>query len=168
MTESALSGDSESLPLQLNINAIETTQNSDGRQENQLPILQRTPSRKSNLRTPMRVQVEYPDSISRKRKPESPSQQPPKKMNSVNALSLIEQFREEECLEDDVLLSQIADFNVNDDPINSCADTDDHFTLGCSVTERVFARCFTSPIEKSPIKGKVLVYDSDGCRDDSD
>lgn len=165
MTENASSGDSESLPLQLNINAIETTQSSDGQQENQQPVLHRTPLVHASLRTPMRVQVEYPDSISRKRRLESSCQQPLKKINSVSSSSMIEQFREEECLEDDVLLSQVADFNVNDEPIDTFADNDDHLTLGCSVTERIFARCFSSPIKKSPKKGKVLVYDSDGCAD---
>lgn len=156
MSESALSGDSESLPLRLNINEIETTQSSV---ENQFPIIHHTPPN-SKLRTPMRVQVEYPDSISRKRRQESICNQPSKKVNYVNSVSVIEQFREEECLEDDVLLSQVADFHVSGEPIDTCADNDD-LGLGYSVTERVFARCFTSPIEKSPKKGKVLVYDSD-------
>lgn len=167
MSENALSGDTESLPLRLNINAIENTQSTEGQQENQLANIHRTPLMNSNLRTPMRVQVEYPDSISRKRRHQSVSQQPSKKVNSVNSMSVIEQFREE-CLEDDELLSQVADFQVNDEPNENFADNNDQSTPGLSDTGRVFARCYTLPVEKSPKKGKVIVYDSDGLGDESD
>jgi hypothetical protein len=167
MNESTSSGNTDSLPIRLNINAFENTQSSDGNQVNQLPDKHQTPLINSNLRTPMRVQVEYPDSISRKRKHQVSNhfQQPLKKMNSVNSMTIIEQFREE-CLEDDVLLSQVADVHVNDEPIE--IDSDGHLSLGLSDTARVFARCFSLPIEESAKKGKVLVYDSDGLVDDSD
>lgn len=167
MNESALSGNTDSLPIRLNINAFENTQSSDGHQANKLPNMHQTPLISSNLRTPMRVQVEYPDSISRKRKHQISNnfQQPQKKINSVNSMTIIEQFREE-CLEDDVLLSQIADVHVNEEPVET--DTNCHLSHGLSDTARVFARCFSLPIEESAKKGKVLVYDSDGLVDDSD
>lgn len=167
MNASASSGNTESLPVRININAFENTQSSDGQQGNQLPNMHQTNN--SNLRTPMRVQVEYPDNISRKRKHQFSNnvQQPLKKINPVNSMAIIEQFREE-CLEDDVLLSQIADVQVNDEPNETDADNDGHFSLGLSDTARVFARCFSLPKEKSAKKGKVLVYDSDGLVDDSD
>lgn len=165
MSENALSGDTESLPLRLNINAIENTQSTEGQQE--IANIHRTPLLNSNLRTPMRVQVEYPDSISRKRRHQSNSQQPSKKVNSVNSVSVIEQFREE-CLEDDELLSQVADFQVNDEPKEHFDVNNDQSTPGLSDTGRVFARCYTLPVEKSPKKGKVIVYDSDGLGDESD
>lgn len=169
MSENALSGDTNSVPLRLNVNAIETTQSSDGRQENQLANLNHTPLLSSSLRTPMRVQVEYPDSISRKRRHPNSSfgGSSPKKINSNRSNEVIEQFREE-CLEDDVLLSQVADFHVNDEPIASCAENYDNLSLGLSDTGCVFARCYTLPVEKSPKKGKVIVYDSDGLGGDSD
>lgn len=167
MSENVLSGDTESLPIRLNINAIENTPSTNGQQENQLANVRRTPLINSNLRTPMRVQVEYPDSISRKRRLESFSQQPLKKVNSVNSMSAIEQFREA-CLEDDELLSQVADFPVNDEPNEHFVDNNDHLTPGLSDTGRVFARCYTLRAEKSPKKGKVIVYDSDGLGDESD
>lgn len=159
--------DSESLPLRVNINSIENTQSSDGRQENQLPEIAHTPIISSNLRTPMRVQVEYPDSISRKRRHQSPSQLLPKKINSISSKSVIEQFRDEYS-EDDVLLSQVADFHVDDEPVATGIDNDGHLSIGLSDTGRVFARCYTMLREDSPKKGKVIVYDSDGLGGDSD
>lgn len=168
MNENPLSGDTESLPIQLNINAIENTQSTDGQQENQLLNLHQTPMMGSNIRTPMRVQVEYPDSISRKRRHQSPRlQQQQKRANSIKSKSVFEQFREEN-LEEDVLLSQVADFHVNDEPNETFSDNNSHLTLGLSDTGRVFARCYTLPMENSPKKGKVIVYDSDGLGCDSD
>lgn len=169
MTESAISGDVDSVPLKLNINAIETTQSSDEQHKNQLVNISRTPVLSSNLRTPMRVQVEYPDSISRKRRHliASCSGESPKKKVNFDSSMLIEQFREE-CPEDDVLLSQVADFHVNDEPDNLCTEDNSNLSIGLSDTGRVFARCYTLPIEKSPKKGKVIVYDSDGLGGDSD
>lgn len=167
MNTSVLSGESESLPLRININAIENTQSSNGQQENLIASLHQCTN--INIRTPMRVQVEYPDSISRKRRHhQSFGQQPSKKVNSVNSKSAIEQFREE-CLEEDVLLSQIADFQVNDELVPACSENgDNNLTFGLSDTGRVFARCYTLPVEKSPKKGKVIVYDSDGLGGESD
>lgn len=164
MNTSVLTGESESLPLRVNINAIENTQSSVGQQEIQQASLHR--STNISIRTPMRVQVEYPDSISRKRRHhQSFGQQPLKKVNSK---SVIEQFREE-CLEEDALLSQIADFQVNDESVPTCSENrDNNLTFGLSDTGRVFARCYTLPVEKSPKKGKVIVYDSDGLGGESD
>lgn len=171
MNDNALSGDSDSIPLRLNINAIENTQSSNGRPDNLLPNINRSQIASSSLRTPMRVQVEYPDSISRKRKHQSTSQHQSKISNSINAVSVIEQFREE-CLEEDVLLSQVDDFHVNNEPIKkySMNKNSNNLTLEFSDTALVFARCHSLPVKKSPIKGKgkVLVYDSDGLIDDSD
>lgn len=169
MTQNALSGDTNSVPLLMNVNAIETTQSSDGHQENQIANQNRTPLLSSSLKTPMQVQVEYPDSISRKRSHPGTSfgGSPQKKVNSDRSNKVIEQFREE-CSEDDVLLSQVADFLVNDEAIASCAENYDNISLGLSDTGCVFARCYTLPIEKSPKKGKVIVYDSDGLGGDSD
>lgn len=166
MNEITSSGNTESLPIRLNINAFENTQSSDGKQGNQLPNMHKTPLINSNLRTPMRLAVEYPDSISRKRKHQFSNnlQEPLKKMNPINSMTIIEQFREE-CSEEDVLLSQIADVHVNEEPIETHAD---NLSPGLSNTALVFARCFSLPIENSPKKGKVLVYDSDGFVDDSD
>ncbi|VVC29387.1 Hypothetical protein CINCED_3A002503 [Cinara cedri] len=158
MSDNGLSGETES--LQLNINAIENTQSTDTgvQQENQSLILNRRPLIHSNLLTPMRVQVEYPDSISRKRK-HSSSQQSQKKINSNNTNSVIEHFREE-YLDDDVLLSQVADFHVNDAANQICVNNDGNSILG--LTGHMFARCYTLPAGNSPKKGKVIVYDSDG------
>lgn len=171
MTESEISRNIDSVPLKLNINAIETTQSGDEQHKNQLANISRTPVLSLNLRTPMRVQVEYPDSISRKRRHliASCSESPQKKVNFDGSL-LIEQFREE-CLEDDVLFSQVADFHVNDEPANLCTENNSNnsnLSFGLSDTGRVFARCYTLPVEKSPKKGKVIVYDSDGLGGDSD
>lgn len=167
MNDNPLSGDTESLPIRLNINAIENTQSIDGQQENQLLNLHQTPLIGSNLRTPMRVQVEYPDSISRKRRHQSPNLQQQKRVNSTNSKSVFEQFREEN-IEEDVLLSQVADFSVIDEPNETFSDNNGHLTLGLSDTGRVFARCYTLPSKNSPKKGKVIVYDSDGLGCDSD
>lgn len=165
MADNRLSGETES--LQLNINAIENTQSTDTvgvQQNNQLPIIHQTSLNHSNLLTSKRSQVEYPDNISRKRK-HSPNQQPQKKGNSVNSNSVIEQFREE-CFEDDALLSQVVDFHVNDAPNRTCANSDSNSTLG--ITGHMFARCYTLPVGNSPKKGKVIVYDSDGLESESD
>lgn len=167
MNDNATSGDANS--IRLNINAIDNTQSSNEQPENLLPNINRTQIASSSLRTPMQVQVEYPDSISRKRKHPSTSQQPTKIANSVSSISVIEQFREE-CLEEDVLLSQVADFHVSNEPIKSYANKNSNFTEEFSDTALVFARCHSLPLRNSPIKGKgkVLVYDSDGLIDDSD
>lgn len=167
MNDNAISGDANS--IRLNINAIENTQSSNEQLENVLPNINRTQVSSSRLRTPMRVQVEYPDSISRKRKHQSISEQTPKIANLVNSISVIEQFREE-CLEEDVLLSQVADFHVNNEPITSYEKKNSNSTQEFSDTALVFARCHSLPIRNSPVKGKgkVLVYDSDGLIDDSD
>lgn len=167
MNDNAISGDANS--IRLNINAIENTQSSNEQPKNVLPNINRTQVVSSHLRTPMRVQVEYPDSISRKRKHQSISEQTPKIANSVNSISVIEQFREE-CLEEDVLLSQVADFHVNNEPIISYEKKNSNSTQEFSDTALVFARCHSLPIRNSPVKGKgkVLVYDSDGLIDDSD
>jgi len=164
MNENALSGDANS--IRLNINAIENTQSSNGQSENLLPNTNRTQIASSSLRTPMRVQVEYPDSISRKRKHQSTNQQPSKIANSI---SVIEQFREE-CIEEDALLSQVPDFHVNNEPIPTNVNKTSNLTQEFSDTALVFARCHSLPVRNSPIKGKgkVLVYDSDGLVDDSD
>lgn len=165
MNENALSGGTDSVPLNLNFNAIETTQSSEGRQE--LANLNCTPLLTSNLRTPMRVQVEYPDNISRKRRHSRTSLDGRSLLNKASSdrsNEIIEQFREE-CLEDDVLLSQVADFHVNNEPI---AENHDNLTLGVSDSGRVFARCYTLSAEKSPKKAKLIVYDSDGLGGDSD
>ncbi|XP_050532752.1 cell cycle checkpoint control protein RAD9A [Daktulosphaira vitifoliae] len=164
MTDNLLTGNGGSLPIRINVNAIENTQSSDGRHENNLPINHHTQLGNSHLRTPMRVQVEYPDSISRKRRIQSISDQPSKKFNP-NSKSIFEQ----NCIDDDdELLSQIVDFPVNDVPSVSGVN-DGHLTLGLSETGRVFARCLTLPlIEKSPKKGKVIVYDSDGLGSESE
>lgn len=167
MNDNAISGDANS--IRLNINAIDNTQSSNEQPENLLPNINQTQTASSSLRTPMRVQVEYPDSISRKRKHPSTSQQPPKIANSVSAVSIIEQFREE-CLEEDVLLSQVADYHINDAPPKTYINKNSNFTQEFSDTALVFARCHSLPIRNSPTKGKgkVLVYDSDGLIDDSD
>jgi len=167
MNDNAISGDANS--IRLNINAIDNTQSTNEQPENLLPNINRTQIASSSLRTPMRVQVEYPDSISRKRKHPSISQQTPKIANSVDSISVIEQFREE-CLEEDVLLSQVADFHVNNEPIKTHVNKNSNITQEFSDTALVFARCHSLPIRNSPIKGKgkVLVYDSDGLVDDSD
>jgi len=167
MNDNAISGDTDS--IRLNINAIENTQSSNGQSEKLLPNINRTQIASSSLRTPMRVQVEYPDSISRKRKHQSPSQRPPKITNSVSSISVIEQFREE-CLEEDVLLSQVPDFHVNNEPIQTYVNKNSNLTQEFSDTALVFARCHSLPIKNVPNKGKgkVLVYDSDGLIDDSD
>lgn len=167
MTENVSSGDTESLPIQININAIENTQSTEGQHENQLLNIHQTQIINSNLRTPMRVQVEYPDNISRKRRHQSPSQQLQRKVNSENSKSVIEQFNEES-LEDDVLLSQVDDLHVNNELVRTCADNDSSIHFGLSDTGRVFARCYTLPTNNSPKKGKVIVYDSDGLGFDSD
>jgi len=164
MSENIMSGDIESLPLQLNTNAIENTQSTDARQENRLPNVHRPPSTNSSLRTPMRVQVEYPDSITRKRRHQFSNHQPSKKVNST---SVIEQFREG-CLEDDELLSQVADFKVSDESVATCVNGVSHLTPELSDTAHVFARCYSLAVAKSPKKGKVIVYDSDGLGGDSD
>ncbi|XP_060854750.1 cell cycle checkpoint control protein RAD9A [Rhopalosiphum padi] len=167
MNDNALSGDANS--IRLNINAIENTQSSNGQSENLLPNTNRSQIVSSSLRTPMRVQVEYPDSISRKRKHQSTNQQPSKIAHSVNSISVIEQFREE-CIEEDVLLSQVPDFHVNNEPIKTFVNKNSNLTQEFSETALVFARCHSLSIRNSPIKGKgkVLVYDSDGLVDDSD
>lgn len=160
--------DGESLPLRVNINSIDNnTQSSDGRQENHVPEILRTPLLNSSVRTPMHVQIEYPDNINRKRRNQSLSQHPSKKNHSNNSKSVIEQFRDE-YMEDDVLLSQVADFQVNDEPNIMSVDNGVHSSIGLSDTGRIFARCYALPTEKSPKKGKVIVYDSDGLGDDSD
>lgn len=169
MTESEISRHIDSVPLKLNINTIETTQSGDEQHKNQLANISRTPVLSSSLRTPMRVQVEYPDSISRKRRhliASCDSESPQKKVNFDGSM-LIEQFQEE-CPEDDVLFSQVADFHMNDEPSNLCTENNSNLSFGLSDTGRVFARCYTLPVEKSPKKGKVIVYDSDGLGGDSD
>jgi len=159
-----ISGNTESLPLLVNTNAIENIQSMESQQENQLrcPTLMN-----SSLRTPMRVQVEYPDSVTRKRKCQSSSHHPSKVGNSMNSVSVIEQFREG-CSEDDELLSQVADFKGNDESIAACSNNISHLTPEFSDTACVFARFCSPAMKKSPMKGKVIVYDSDGLRDDSD
>lgn len=156
----------ESIPIQININEIENTQSTEGQHENQVLNVHRTQIN-SNLRTPMRVQVEYPDNISRKRRHQSPSQQLQKKVNSENCKSVIEQFNEES-LEDDILLSQVDDLHVNNELVRTRMDNDSSLNSGLSDTGRVFARCYTLPTKNSPKKGKVIVYDSDGLGFDSD
>ncbi|XP_050429084.1 cell cycle checkpoint control protein RAD9A [Adelges cooleyi] len=162
----ALSGNAESLPLRLNINTIENTQSSDGRHGNNVHNNPQTASANSCLRTPMRVQVEYPDSISRKRRIQSSSEQPSKKFNQ-SSTSVIEQFRQDCCMEDDDILSQVVDFPTNDVP-STTGINEENLTLGLSDTGHVFARCLTLPVQKSPKKGKVIVYDSDGLVSDSE
>lgn len=165
MTDNALDGNGGSLPLRVNVNSIENTQSSDGRHGNNFPN-NHTQSGNTQLRTPMRVQVEYPDSISRKRRQQSISDQPLKKFNP-NSNSIIEHF-EQNCLDDDELLSQVVDFPMNDVPSVSGVN-DGQLTLGLSDTGLVFARCLTLPVvEKSPKKGKVIVYDSDGLGSESE
>lgn len=156
----------ESIPIQININEIENTQSTEGQHENQVLNVHRSQIN-SNLRTPMRVQVEYPDNISRKRRHQSPSQQLQKKVNSENCKSVIEQFNEES-LEDDILLSQVDDLHVNNELVRTRMDNDSSLNSGLSDTGRVFARCYTLPTKNSPKKGKVIVYDSDGLGFDSD
>lgn len=171
MTENALSGDTDSLPIRLQINAIDNSQSSDVLPKNQIANINRTQTSSSNMKTPMRVQVEYPDNISRKRRhsnimpPDGECSQ--KKSNSDNLISVIEQFREE-CQEDDALLSQVADFQIDDEPADSCADNYGNHSLGLSDTGQIFARCYTLPVKKPSKKGKVIVYDSDGLGGDSD
>jgi len=164
MSEHIMSGDIESLPLQLNTNAIENTQSTDARQENQLHNAHRPSLKNASLRTPMRVQIEYPDSITRKRRHQFSNHQSLKKVNST---SVIEQFREG-CLEDDELLSQVADFKVNDESIAACSNGVSHLAPVLSDTAHVFARCYSLAVAKSLKKGKVIVYDSDGLGGDSD
>lgn len=167
MSENVISGNTESLPLVVNTNAIENVQSIKSQQENQLRNVNRPPLINSSLRTPMRVQVEYPDSITRKRRHQSSSHQPSKIDNSVNSLSVIEQFREG-CSDDDILLSQVADFKVNNESIAACSNNISHLTPKLSDTACVFARFYSPALRKLPMKGKVIVYDSDGLGGDSD
>jgi len=167
MSDNIMSGDIDSLPLRLNTNVIENIPSADTQQENQLPDVHQPQLMNSSLRTPMRVQVEYPDSITRKRRHQSSSTDPVKKIYSVNSTSEIEQFKQG-CLEDDELLSQVADFRVSNESIAACSNDISHLTPKLSDTARVFARCYSLETEKSPKKGKVIVYDSDGLGGDSD